>query len=160
MLDAVPDILGDIAHHTVGMLLIVLVIRFQGYGVVNHPQEICADVKVVAVVVSRRHNLYILLPTVGLGSMEGHAHGARCEPVQVVALGMACLWEHNDGEARIDALSHDVERFEIALQTFCTLPSEAEGRQQADPVEESCEHRVHGEHVRPRQCTDMLSKRQ
>ena len=70
---------------------------------------------------------------------------------------MSRLGKNNHGEAGIDTLRHNVERVEIALQSISPFPTEAEGWQQTYPVEESCEHRVHGEHVCPCHCTDMLS---
>ena len=157
VLDAVSHFLGQVTHDTVGMLLILLVIRLQGYGVADAPEEIGTDVEIVAVMVGGRYDLHVLLPAVALGSVEGHAHGTCRKPVQIVTLCMSCLREHDDGKPRIDTFGHDIERFEVVLQTFSTLPSEAEGRQQTDPVEKPCEHRVHGEHVRPCQCADMLS---
>ena len=126
--DAVSDFLGKVTHHTVGMLLIVLVIRFQRYGISDAPEEIGSDIEVVAVVVGCRHDLHVLLPAVGLGSVKGHAHGTRRKPVQIVTLCMSCLREHDDREPRIDTFGHDVERFKVVLQAFSTFPSEAEGR--------------------------------
>ena len=161
-LDGCTHLARHFAHHTIGMLLELGIVRLQRNGFAHHPQEVVLRVVVIAVMVCCRQNLDVLLPTVELGGVECHADKSRREWIEVMTLRMARFGENEHVATLIDANSKTVEQTEILFKRFSSFPSHSECGHQAQPRQKGCdgwiERKDVGTNYKVLQIIDRISK--
>ena len=155
-MDAGAQLAGDLTHYAVGVLLEGGVVGFERDGLADVPEEIRVEVEVVAVVMGCGDDLHVLAEAISLGGIERHSHTACGEATEVVSLRVSGLWEYDDGLSAVDAFCDEVEGLEVPFQSLAAFPSEAVGRQQANPVEVARRQRMQGEDVGPCQRVDVI----
>ena len=141
-LDGSTHLARHFAHHTIGMLLKLGIVRLQRDGLAHYPQEVVLRVVIIAVMMCSRKDFDVLLPVVVLSGVECHADKTRRERIEVMSLRMTRFGEYQHVAPLIDTNCKAVEQPVIFFKCFATFPTHAEGRHQAQPREKRRNGRI------------------
>ena len=142
------------------MSLIFLIERLERKWLAYRPEEIAVNGKEVVIVVGGRHYLDILLPSCLLCCIEGNAHEACGEWVEIMALGVSAFREDQERVARVDTLGNEVERLIVLLNRITAVEVASEGRDEAESIEQLGEILVQIEHIGSCHHGDGIAERQ